>query len=787
MFQNLKDHALWYAQNGWHVLPVHGIKDGKCTCGTNHNDTKDIGKHPASKSGQKDATTDLAQIEKWWTENPDYNIGLYAAPSGFFVIDVDPRNGGDKSLLRLLDRASGEIPQTVSATTGQYEINHQTVVGEHLLFRAKPGLRFVNPKKENLVGIDLKHNGYIVAAPSRHVNGNSYSWKPGCAPWEIPISEMSEELEACLLLSPDSKLPILSARGKQIESNFRAPAPELFDRDNFLSGTLVEGERAVEIYRAACSFANQFGTDELGAKRVMETILEYNRSSVMPPLHEDGPGGVIAHVQNAIDFVSNNPVGLEKLSFEGARLRDTTDARVVEWLASNLAAEFSWTSFHGWLRYESGCWTAISKEFVTEVVRLRILDLADNAQVESLTILVDQVKRLQNAGRIKAAAELLRGALEVDPSLFDSESDLLNVKNGVVNLKSGELLPHGPHYYFTKIVQCDFLFDAQHQDWSTALECLPIQEREYMQVFLGQALTGHPNGNDLAVIALGDGSNGKSLLLGAISTLMGPFCTILSEKVLTGSGDEHTTELTDLFGSRLAIMEEFPSKTQLNTNRLKMLVGTQKITARKMRQDNFTFEMVASLVITANHYPRLTDGGHSVWRRMLGVRFPYTYKSNPTSSTDRQIDIGLRERIYSNHTGQLEAALAWLVSGSKAWYENGKKLPNVPHAIQSETAQWKTGQDLISTFLRTNFEVDPDAVVLVSELHKSFVEEHSLEIHLKDLSRFLPAFEGSEFVRENAVQVSRLRLASKKVSSRSSEASDKKGQKNVVVGLKFRN
>ena len=88
---------------------------------------------------------------------------------------------------------------------------------------------------------------------------------------------------------------------------------------------------------------------------------------------------------------------------------------------------------------------------------------------------------------------------------------------------------------------------------------------------------------------------------------------------------------------------------------------------------------------------------------------------------------------------------------------------------------------MISTFLRTNFEVDPDAVVLVSELHKSFVEEHSLEIHLKDLSRFLPAFEGSEFVRENAVQVSRLRLASKKVSSRSSEASDKKGQKNVVT------
>ena len=783
MLSSLKDYAIWYAKNDWYVLPVHGIKEGRCTCGRNHSDKREIGKHPASPNGQKDATTHVQQIEKWWTDNPDYNIGLYAGPSGFFVIDVDPRNGGDKGLMRLLDRAAGEIPKTVEATTGEYVIRGQVVQGQHLLFKVQGGARFISPKQEDLTGIDLKHNGYIVASPSRHVNGNTYQWKPGHAPWEIEVSEMSVELASCLLKNPRSSTKALAPKKNEV---LKGHAVNLFDRDEFLTRGLVEGERAVEIYRAACSFANKFGSEGDGARKVMELMLDFNRTSVSPPLHEDGPGGVRAHVENALAFVSAHPVGLEKLSLVGAGLRDTTDARVVDWLASSLLTQFAWTSFHGWLRYEEGCWVSISREYLTEVIRQKVLKVSDVAQGELLTSTVEQIRRLENAGRIKAAAELLRGALEVDPLKFDSEPDLLNVRNGVVNLRTGDLLLHSPDYYFTKMVNCDYSPDREHQDWSTALECLPVQERLYLQVFLGQALTGHPNGNDLAIIALGGGSNGKSLLLGAISTLMGPFCTVLSEKVLTGSGDEHTTELTDLFGARLAIMEEFPSKTRLNTNRLKMLVGTQKITARKMRQDNFTFEMIASLVITANHYPRLTDGGHSVWRRLLGVRFPFTYKAKPVEPTDRAIDIGLRDRLFNNQSGQLEAALAWLVLGARTWYENGKKLPNVPVAIEEETAQWRTGQDLISTFVRANFELDTKSVVLVSELHKCFVEEHSLELHLKDLSRFLPAFENSEYVRENSLQVSRLRLASKEVSSRTQERHDKNAQKNVIVGLKFK-
>ena len=91
----LKNGALWYANNGWKVLPVHGIVDGKCTCGRPHSEPKDIGKHPAINAWDTKATSDQNEINSWWETNPDYNIGVFARESGFLVIDVDPRNGGD--------------------------------------------------------------------------------------------------------------------------------------------------------------------------------------------------------------------------------------------------------------------------------------------------------------------------------------------------------------------------------------------------------------------------------------------------------------------------------------------------------------------------------------------------------------------------------------------------------------------------------------------------------------------------------------------------------------------
>ena len=91
-----KSRALEYAPLGLHVVPMHTIEDGHCSCEA-VSDCPRPGKHPITRHGVNDATTDHEQIDKWWTEHPDANIGIATGQaSGILVLDIDPRNGGTR-------------------------------------------------------------------------------------------------------------------------------------------------------------------------------------------------------------------------------------------------------------------------------------------------------------------------------------------------------------------------------------------------------------------------------------------------------------------------------------------------------------------------------------------------------------------------------------------------------------------------------------------------------------------------------------------------------------------
>ena len=72
---NLSTRALKYATNGWRVVPMHAIQEGHCTCQQGAR-CKNPGKHPMTLHGVKDATIDENTIKKWWSDNPNANIGI---------------------------------------------------------------------------------------------------------------------------------------------------------------------------------------------------------------------------------------------------------------------------------------------------------------------------------------------------------------------------------------------------------------------------------------------------------------------------------------------------------------------------------------------------------------------------------------------------------------------------------------------------------------------------------------------------------------------------------------
>jgi len=175
---NLLDAALSYAARGWPVFPVHTPTEGKCSCDRHNCDRS--GKHPRTAHGLKDASTDPEQIRAWWTTWPTANIGLRTG-NGLVVVDCDPGRSDTEGFERAL-------PDTLTVHTGGG--------GRHYFFRGKA------PCSQNRLapGVDVRgEGGYVVAAPSLHASGRSYSWDVGSSE---ELAELPAELAEAAARKP---------------------------------------------------------------------------------------------------------------------------------------------------------------------------------------------------------------------------------------------------------------------------------------------------------------------------------------------------------------------------------------------------------------------------------------------------------------------------------------------------------------------------------------------------------------------------------------------------------
>jgi len=167
------DAALAYAREGYSVFPIHSPMSGKkCDCHLGDNCTSPA-KHPRTQHGLGDATTDVATVTRWWSTWRFANIAVATGPtSGIVVLDVDPRNGGDEELQRLVNE-NELLPAGPAYETGSG--------GSHYWFR-HPGFKVTSRAMAGLSGLDVKGDGgYVIVPPSVHATGGSYLWYEDCA------------------------------------------------------------------------------------------------------------------------------------------------------------------------------------------------------------------------------------------------------------------------------------------------------------------------------------------------------------------------------------------------------------------------------------------------------------------------------------------------------------------------------------------------------------------------------------------------------------------------------
>jgi hypothetical protein len=151
--------AVAYATNGWSVFPCKG-------------------KQPITSDGFKGASALPEAVQALWARDPQANVG-WAVPGGWFALDVDPRHGGDVSLLEL-QREHGPLPWTLRARTGGG--------GEHWIYRIPAGVE-LRQMAGFRPGLDTRMGGrgYLLIAPSIHPETKqAYRWHTCVEPTDPP-------------------------------------------------------------------------------------------------------------------------------------------------------------------------------------------------------------------------------------------------------------------------------------------------------------------------------------------------------------------------------------------------------------------------------------------------------------------------------------------------------------------------------------------------------------------------------------------------------------------------
>lgn len=704
-------HAIAYASLGIVVAPMWpGLK--ALHASRSNPDRAILG---ASFDLATVGSTDQAVIASWYDRSPDAGVAVVCgARSGMFVVDVDPRNGGD---------AAWELWSAERADEGLVVPDCLPLVstprgGFQLWVRLPPGTD-VRGMTLGIPGVDVLGSEHWAGAPPSSVDGvGQYEWtRPGQlveVPWLLGLLRSRRRSRAGQTMPGDA-------------GTEAAP----FDLSRGLNGEVPPGEQHDYLVAAAASLRAR-RTDRRTALALLESVVSRfengDPDNAWDPAAEalevwawaedlpEGIGGEASIVRGFNPVVipggaggtgGEGELGTEDVervvAGEDLELRSTDYANAMD-LVRLAGHRLRWTPQRGWYRWrpEEGRW-ALDEGVQTHgdvidlvsVLRSRLPGLGEDDR----EIVQRRLGRLESLGGLKACLEVAQHLLEVEDTSFDAWPELLNCANGVVNLLTGELLEHDPAMLLTR--RAPTVYDPSAV--SPLLEgvlnrLLPDPEiRTCLLELLGGALVGG-NRARLLVIVHGPTTTGKTTLFGLVAAALGDYAGAASPAVFRGAmEDRPRPDLLRLLPRRIAVLEEAGSSWELHADTVKMLTGGAPLLARAMHSNRY-LERVPDFTpfIVTNEVPRVKGADDAIRRRFVAVRMAERLMPG-------EEDPGLRARLEADE-GVRRAALRLLVSAAVQVHGRvedggGGGFPRLPQKVVEQTAEALAQVDDVMEFV----------------------------------------------------------------------------------------
>ena len=255
---------------------------------------------------------------------------------------------------------------------------------------------------------------------------------------------------------------------------------------------------------------------------------------------------------------------------------------------------------------------------------------------------------------------------------FDADPWLLNVQNGVLNLRTGELMPHAPEHLCSKLAPVTFDAGAHCPTWHAFLHRIFAGDAElidYLQRWLGYCLTGQVSEQYLHAL-WGSGANGKSVLIGTVLALLGDYGATAAPELLLARDGKHPTEVADLQGRRFVCSVETDEGRRLAEAAVKSLTGGDTVKARRMHENFWEFSPTHKLALVTNHKPKVTGTDHAIWRRLRLIPFEVTI---PDAEQDKTLPAKLQAEHF-RHLDKPNRDLLWPMCPI---YEPRELLPTI--------------------------------------------------------------------------------------------------------------
>lgn len=331
-----------------------------------------------------------------------------------------------------------------------------------------------------------------------------------------------------------------------------------------------------------------------------------------------------------------------------------------------------------------------------------------------------RIDSLRNKSGIQNALGLAKAKMPLKEE-WDNNPYLLAVKNGVINLKTGEFRPGKPDDYLRSFSEVEWKgFDEKAPRWEQFLqELFPENPEipEFLQRMFGYATSGLSVEHVFAVFYGAKGRNGKDVMLETISNVLGEKIagTIKEEVLLSGFKNPGAANpfLMDLVGKRLVYADETNEQASFDSAQMKRLSGGSPFKARQLRQKAITIKPQYLIVLTSNARPIVDADDDALWERLICVEYTQRFTDNIQTENDHAPDKFLKEKLKKEYSG----ILTWLVKGFLEWQEKGLAIPDV---VKYNTAAYRDQQDSLGRFIKDECLKETGVEVSVKQLYAAY-------------------------------------------------------------------